>query len=318
MAVYENYYYCRREPFSLSPDPSFLYVAPQHGEALAQLRYLVQQRKGFAVITGEVGTGKTMLLRALIDSVGSDVQTAYIFNPPRTREALYEAIAEELDIDLEAPRNAAATLNRHFLETLVKGKTIVLIFDEAQSLGTVLLEEIRLLTNIETPSSKLVQVILAGQTELDLMLDSSTLRALRQRLVFRYSLAALRAEDSKRYIAARFEAAGAGRSPFTLSACEAIHRYSLGIPRLINVICDNVLLAGYACDRTVIDNDLVDEVAVDLKLATKDRVAEINSFHPDKKPGESIPSRRPLVYALIIACMIMMVGIAAISTVTRQ
>jgi type II secretory pathway predicted ATPase ExeA len=268
MAVYETYYGCLQEPFSLSPDPGFLFAAAPHREALAQLRYLIQERKGFAVITGEVGTGKTMLLRTVMEDVGPNVQTGYVFNPPRTRQALYDAIADELGLQLDDNSNPAKELNRHFLSTYEDGGTVVLIFDEAQALSVELLEEIRLLTNIETPRAKLVQVILAGQTELDVLIDSTELRALRQRLVFRYSLGALGRADTVGYIAARMTAAGAKSSPFTLGACDAVYRYSGGIPRLINVICDNAMLSAYATDSNTIDEEQIDEVALDLKLVS--------------------------------------------------
>jgi general secretion pathway protein A len=268
MAVYETYYGCLQEPFSLSPDPGFLFAAAPHREALAQLRYLIQERKGFAVITGEVGTGKTMLLRTVMEDVGPNVQTGYVFNPPRTRQALYDAIADELGLQLDDNLNPAKELNRHFLSTYEAGGTVVLIFDEAQALSVELLEEIRLLTNIETPRAKLVQVILAGQTELDALIDSTELRALRQRLVFRYSLGALGRADAVGYIAARMTASGAKSSPFTLAACDAAYRYSGGIPRLINVICDNAMLSAYATDSNTIDEEQIDEVASDLKLVS--------------------------------------------------
>jgi general secretion pathway protein A len=269
MAVYESYYGCVREPFSLSPDPGFLFAAAPHREALAQLRYLIEERKGFAVVTGEVGTGKTMLLRTVIESVGSHVQTGYVFNPPPTTPALFAAIAEELGLSLEGVANPAMALNRHFLSTYETGGTVVLIFDEAQALPIDVLEQIRLLTNIETPRAKLVQVILAGQSELDPLIDSTELRALRQRLVFRYALAPLDQKDTHSYIAARMAAAGASRSPFTEAACESVHRYSGGIPRLINVICDNALLSGYAAETRTIDAELIDEAASDLKIGRK-------------------------------------------------
>lgn len=266
MAVYQTYYHLRREPFSISPDPSFLYASPAHREALAQLRYVVQERKGFAVITGEVGTGKTLLLRSLIGSVGPTVQTGYVFNPPRTTRALFESMAEELGIHLNGTENPAGELNRYFLSTYEKDATAVMIFDEAQSLSTELLEEIRLLTNMETHSAKLLQVILAGQPELNAKIDAPELRALRQRLVFRCLLEPLNESDTVSYISFRLSAAGADASPFTLSACRAVHGYSGGIPRLINVICDNALLAGYASDRRTIDGPQIDEVAADLRL----------------------------------------------------
>ena len=278
MAVYEAYYGCAREPFSLNPDPSFLYASPSHREALAQLRYVVQQRKGFAVVTGEVGTGKTMLLRSLIETGGPQVQIGYIFNPPRTARALYEAIADDLDIKLEPAAHPASQLNRYLLETFRAGGSVALIFDEAHDLPTEVLEEIRLLTNIETSRAKLLQVILAGQPELDAILDTPQLRALRQRLVFRYSLAPLSQADTVNYIASRLRDAGAERSPFTLGACDAVYRYSSGIPRLINVICDNAMLLGYAKGSPFIEDAEIDEVADDLKLNNgKTQVRGVNT-----------------------------------------
>jgi general secretion pathway protein A len=266
MAVYESYYRCAREPFSLNPDPGFLYASSSHREALAQLRYVVQERKGFAVVTGEVGTGKTMLLRSLIETASPKVQIGYIFNPPRTCRALYEAIADDLDIKLESLAHPVSELNRHLLQTFRAGGAVALIFDEAHDLPTEVLEEIRLLTNIETSRAKLLQVILAGQPELDAMLDTPELRALRQRVVFRYSLSPLSQADTMNYIASRLKDAGADRSPFTLSACEAVYRYSSGIPRLINVICDNAMLIGYANGSPIIQPGEIDEVAEDLRL----------------------------------------------------
>ena len=322
VAIYEAYYHCRREPFSLSPDPSFLYAAEPHREALAQLRYLVQERKGFAVVTGEVGTGKTMLLRSLIESVGTKVQTGYVFNPPRTIGALYDSIGYELGITLNGEANPSAVLNRHLLSAYENGGTVVMIFDEAQSLSIELLEEIRLLTNIETSSTKLAQVVLAGQPEFDAMIDSTELRALRQRLVFRYSLTALSASDTQRYIAARLGFAGANRSPFTLKACSAVHRYSGGVPRLVNVICDNAMLAGYATDSLTIDEQQIADAAADLRLIS----APHRAYQPDRDPGwtsvrdafEPRPSKRLFIYAFVLACVTVALAIGAIVFGTRM
>jgi general secretion pathway protein A len=322
VAIYEAYYHCRREPFSLSPDPSFLYAAEPHREALAQLRYLVQERKGFAVVTGEVGTGKTMLLRSLIESVGPKVQTGYVFNPPRTISALYDSIGYELGITLNGEANPAAVLNRHLLSAYGNGGTVVMIFDEAQSLSIELLEEIRLLTNIETSSTKLAQVVLAGQPEFDAMIDSTELRALRQRLVFRYSLRALGASDTVRYIAARLRAAGANRLPFTLNACNAVHRYSGGVPRLINVICDNAMLAGYATDSLTIEEEEIADAAGDLRLIS----APHRAYQSVRDPGRASvtetfrprSSHHRLIYALVLACVTMALAIGAIVFGTRM
>jgi len=315
MAIYEEYYHCRREPFSLSPDPSFLYNSTTHREALAELRYLVQERKGFATVTGEVGTGKTMLLRSLMESFAPPIETAYLFNPPHSRCALYSAIADELSIDLGSYANPTAVLNRHFLETREKGGTVVLIFDEAQSLEIPLLEEIRLLTNIETPSHKLVQVILAGQPEFETVIDSQELRGLRQRLVFRYSLSPLGPEDVEAYIAARIIAAGGPRSPFSSRACRAVYRYTGGIPRLINALCDNAMLTGYACGRTSIEEDTIEEVAADLKLVNQrsHRDRRVKFFDALVHNTLATRSRRDLIHSLPIWIVVSVMGIAAVA-----
>jgi general secretion pathway protein A len=315
MAIYEKYYCCQREPFSVSPDPSFLYNSATHREALAELCYLVQERKGFALVTGEVGTGKTLLLRSLMESLAPNVETAYFFNPPHTREALYAALADELDIDLNGHANPAVILNRHFLEIREKGGTVVLIFDEAQSIRPSMLEEIRLLTNLETTHAKLVQVIMAGQPELDVAMDSMELRALRQRLLFRFTLAPLQAEDTGRYIAARLATAGAHTSPFTDEACRAVHHYSRGIPRLINVICGNAMLAGYACDKPIIGEELIDEVIADLKLVGTPH-SQHHVLPTDINNNRSVlSSRRRLLVALAIASVLLVMSIATVDAI---
>ena len=295
----------------LSPDPSFLYSSSSHREALAQLRYLVQERKGFAVLTGEVGTGETMLLRALIETAGSKVESGYVFNPPRTNLELLYGDRRDLGIELDAAGNAAPQLNRYLLRRFEEGGTVVMIFDEAQDLPIDVLHEIRLLTNLETSSAKLLQVILAGQPELDAMLETQQLRALRQRLVFRYSLAPLSQADTVGYIGTRLRESGARRSPFTLDACNAVYRYSAGIPRLINVICDNAMLVGYAKGSPVIEEAEIEEVCADLKLGrsvTKSRQA--GSFaHLESDPSLGGPSRRRLAIAAVVAVA---VGVAVL------
>ena len=205
-------------------------------------------------------------------------------------------------------------LNRRFLEIREKGGTVALIFDEAQSIQPSMLEEIRLLTNLETSSAKLVQVILAGHPEFGDVIDSGELRALRQRLVFRIILTPLNAEDTGRYISARLVTAGAPGSLFTGAACDAVHNYSGGIPRLINVICDNAMLAGYALDNQVIENALIEEVAADLRL--------LRTAHPADRVLSTKPlirrlPRRRLLLAVAIACLAL-VSITALAAVARQ
>jgi general secretion pathway protein A len=269
MGIYEQYYDCRREPFSLNPDPRFLYMARSHREALAQLRYCVETRKGFAVLTGAVGTGKTTLLRALLDQTQDRVQTGYIFNPPRSIDELYEAIAAELGIDLAETKNRTLRLNLHLLDAFSASRKVVLIFDEAQSISPEILNEIRLLSNLETATAKLIQIILAGQPEFDLVLDSTAQLALRQRVVMRHRLLPLDRDETFEYIANRLRVAGASSSPFTIDACEAVFAHSRGIPRVINLICDNTLLDGYAHDRRRIERRVVENVARELGLVRK-------------------------------------------------
>ena len=267
MGIYEQYYDLRSEPFSLNPDPRFLYMANGHREALAQLRYCVELRKGFAVLTGEVGTGKTTLLRALLDQLGATVQTGYIFNPPRSIDELYEAIAAEWDLVLRPAQSRTLQLNLYLLEAFKASRNVVLIFDEAQSIEPAILNEIRLLSNLETATAKLVQIILAGQPEFDFTLDAPAQRALRQRVVMRYRLAALGRDETFAYIANRLRIAGASQSPFTIDACQAVFLYSQGIPRLINLICDSTMLDGYAHDRRRIDQSVVATAIRELGLA---------------------------------------------------
>jgi len=268
VGIYEAYYNCRSEPFSLSPDPRFLYLSPSHREALAQLRYVVELRKGFAVLTGEVGLGKTTLLRTLLERLGPQVRTAYIFNPPRSVPELYAAISHELDLKLEGVASPIIELNQFVLAISRAGGTVVLIFDEAQRLPAAILEEIRLLSNLEALDAKLLQVILAGQAELDHILDAPELRALAQRIVMRHSLSPLGLEDTVHYIANRVRIAGAERSPFTLEACRSVHRLSGGVPRVINLICDHAMLASYAADRPHIDGRCVEMAAHELHSET--------------------------------------------------
>jgi general secretion pathway protein A len=314
VAIYEKYYRCQREPFSLSPDPEFFYNSSAHREALAALHYLVQQRKGLAVVTGEVGTGKTLLLRSLIEAVAPEVHTCFIFDPPRSSYELYEMIADELDISLSVVGNPVLTLNRHLLSLYENGDTVILIFDEAQALSVAVLEEIRLLTNLETSSAKLVQVVMAGQPEFDVTLDTVELRALRQRLIFRIALKPLEAEDTERYIAARLITAGAPQSTFTGKACDAIHRYSRGIPRLVNVICDNAMLAGYALENPTIEDSLINEVAADLALVDESS----SSAHLVGSRESKLTSRRRLHIAFAVFWLFFAIGVAAVAALAGQ
>jgi general secretion pathway protein A len=264
--LYSNFYGINRDPFSLSPDPAFMLLTPSHREALAQMRYTVEARRGFAVITGEVGTGKTTLLRSLLGSIGPNVITAYILNPPRTRGELYTALASELGIHVNGSETWLIRTHDYLIEQARQGRTVVALFDEAQLIPTEVLEEIRLLTNLETAEAKLLQVILAGQPELDTIIDSDSLRALCQRIALRHALEPLSRSETMAYIAGRLRLAGANRMLFDRAACDAVHEYSKGIPRLINSLCETSLIAGFVAERPKIDVRIVAQAARDAHL----------------------------------------------------
>jgi len=286
MGIYERYYELQSEPFSLNPDPRFLYTAGCHQEALAQLRYCITMRKGFAVLTGEVGTGKSTIIRSLLDNLEKTIETGYIFNPPRSIDELYEAIADELELSFKAGKSRILELNRRLLDLFKASRIAVLFFDEAHCITTDILNEIRLLSNLETSTAKLVQIVLAGQPEFDEILDAPVHRALRQRVAMRYRLSALSGAETAEYIANRLRIAGAPRSPFTIDAYDAIFSYSGGIPRLINLLCDSTLLDGYAYDRKQIDKTVVFSAASELGLvrSSEARTIELRSANHGSRP----------------------------------
>jgi general secretion pathway protein A len=247
--MYTEYYQLREKPFSLSPDPRFLYLSTSHREALAHVLYGVERGEGFIAVTGEVGTGKTTLCRAILERLGSQAEVAYLFNPSISGEELVGAICAELGLPFRG--RSRAELHEELNDFLVAmhgaGRRVLLIVDEAQDLPVETLEEIRLLSNLETSTSKLIQIVLFGQPELDEQLDSRALRQLRQRISVRWRLAPLSAAESREYVRHRLRiAAGSSREIFTRAALREIRRRSRGIPRLVNLLADRALLAGYA------------------------------------------------------------------------
>jgi general secretion pathway protein A len=269
--MYNAFYGFTENPFNLSPDPSFLYRSPQHEEALANLIYGVQSRKGFIVLTGEVGTGKTTMLECLRDYLeSSGIEFAFVFNSRITTEQFFEMIA--YDLDLRCSRTSKTevlfALNQLLIQQANEGRTSVLIVDEAHNLEWDVLEEIRLLGNLENPRiGKLLQIILSGQPELDRKLDAPNLRQLKQRIVLRCGLQPLTLKESVEYIESRLLHAGmANNTVFSESLLAEIHVRSQGIPRLINAICDNLLLTAFALELKVCTIEMLDEVAKDMRL----------------------------------------------------
>jgi general secretion pathway protein A len=267
--MYHTFYGLIRAPFEMTPDPAFLYLGETHREGLATLVYGVRSRKGFVMLTGEVGTGKTTLLHALLAQLDASTDSAYIFNPRLEPLDFFQLLFDDLGIE-EACFNKAEyllALNRYLIDRLKGDRTVLLIIDEAQNLSAEMLEEIRLLSNLETPNSKLIQILLVGQPELSEMLDRDNLRQLRQRIVLRHELKPFDAGELEFYIEERLRLAGyTGKGIFKRSALRELFAVTGGVPRLLNVVCDGALLTGYGRDQATLDAEIIREVANDLHL----------------------------------------------------
>jgi general secretion pathway protein A len=247
--MYNEFYGFREAPFNITPDPRFLFFSDKHREAFNHILFGIRERKGFIQITGEVGAGKTTICRAILGELPAQCRTALILNPIMSSTQLVRAILIELG---EKPKKLDRAsylerLNSYLLDQVSQGNDVVLFIDEAQDLGADLLEEVRLLSNLETDQRKLLQIVLIGQPELRDKLNDRGLRQLRQRITVRYHLTPLSREETGRYVTHRLRVAGArdGHPLFTPWAIWAVHRYSSGIPRLINAICDKALLYGF-------------------------------------------------------------------------
>jgi len=271
--MYKVFFHLARNPFDLTPDPSCFVPTGRHNEALAALYYGVRRHKGFVVVTGEVGTGKTLLLRCLLRLLreSKDIAYAYLFNSLLSPTEFLQYIL--CDFGLPASNKNKWELLVDLAQFVVsrgsKGQTTVLIVDEAHHLSEEVLEEIRLLSNLETTDDKLLQIVLVGQPELDEKLDSIGLRQLKQRIALRAQLGPLSANETAEYIAQRLRMAGGGSDHFGLFSPEAIaavYRYSHGLPRLINTICENSLISAFARQLPAVAPDIVDEVAKEFRL----------------------------------------------------
>ncbi len=268
--MYNAFFGFTESPFNLSPDPAFLYRSEQHEEALANLIYGVQSRKGFIVLTGEVGTGKTTMLECLRDFLESQyIEFAFVFNSRISSEQFFEMIAYDLDLRCERTSKTQVlfALNELLLQQSQQGRTTVLIVDEAHNLEWEVLEEIRLLGNMENRRGKLLQIILAGQPELDRKLDAPNLRQLKQRIVLRCGLQPFTLAETTEYINTRIQKAGGpDEEIFSPEIIAEIHSRSQGIPRLINAICDNLLLTCFAMETKLATIEMLDEVSKDMRL----------------------------------------------------
>ena len=294
--MYNAFFGITDNPFNLSPDPAFLYRSSQHEEALANLIYGVQSRKGFIVLTGEVGTGKTTMLECLREYLESQyIEFAFLFNSRINPQQFFEMIAYDLDLRCERTSKTEVlfALNNLLIQQMNEGRTTVLIVDEAHNLDWEVLEEIRLLGNLENRKGKLLQIVLAGQPEFDRKLDAPNLRQLKQRIVLRYNLKPFSLEETSEYIDSRLVKVGlTGQTVFPDALVTEIHTRSRGIPRVINGICDNLLLTAFAMETKVCTQKMLDEVSDDMRLEWPGRrLRPIRSLYEDSFEAPSLRDR---------------------------
>jgi general secretion pathway protein A len=287
--MYEPYYGFAEKPFSLTPDPKYLDRSESHANAFELLQYAIDRREGFVVITGDIGTGKTTVCRALLEQTGKKTLTALVLNPFLSDEDLLRAILQDLGVISRGEDRAGGrqpskqdlitTLNDFLLSLIPLGAHAVLIVDEAQNLPLSILEQIRILSNLETDKEKLLQIILVGQLNLVPLLRSPELRQLDQRVSIRYQLTPLTDEETGAYVAHRLAIANPSRSVvFTSAALKVVYEYSGGIPRLINMLCDRALLGGYSAQTTRIDEPMVKVAAEGLDLTSREKPSWRNLF----------------------------------------
>jgi general secretion pathway protein A len=266
--VYLEYYGLTEPPFDITPNPRFLFYSPKHREAFNHLLYGIRERKGFVQLTGEVGAGKTTLCRAMLEQLDGHYATALILNPVMSPNELMKAIAIEFGLPVNGldRLDTLAVINQFLLQQVERDQDTVLIIDEAQDLTDELLEQVRLLSNLETDNRKLLQIVLMGQPELRDKLNNPRLRQLRQRITVRYHLPPLTRFEVNQYVQHRLQVSGANGTPhFTGPALWRIYHYSQGIPRLVNAICDKALLAGFVGQKETINFRTVGHAARELE-----------------------------------------------------
>jgi general secretion pathway protein A len=292
--MYTSFYKLKAKPFQISSDPEFMWFGEKHKEALATLKYGVLDNKGFLLLTGDVGTGKTTLINALIQSLSDDVICSSVTDPNLSKLDFFNYIASSFGINQEFSTKGSFLIGfRKFLmEAHEKNKKVLLIIDESQLLTQELLEEIRLLSNIEKANTKLINIFFIGQNEFNEILNKDQNRAVRQRLTLNYNLDPLTPDETQKYIQHRLKVAGAKNTIFDSNAVQEVFMYSGGFPRRINVICDHALLSGYVNDSETISAQIVQECARELKIPTHIKNRDINGFESNhSKPLPNIQSR---------------------------
>jgi general secretion pathway protein A len=295
--MYQRFYGFRELPFELTPNPKYLFLTRQHREALSNLQYGLFSAKAMTVLIGEAGTGKTTLLHAALQSEACcNVSCVYLNNPALTRQEFVQILSERFDLGSRAGESKAVLLgelHRVLAERRCSGQITALVIDEAQSMSAELLEEIRLLANIETPTEKLLPLVIAGQPELRDRLNEPGLRQFKQRVTLRCEIVPLSLEETCAYIAFRVRTAGGDASKmFTREAVQLIHDKSRGIPRVISVICDNALISGCALERQTVDRAIVAEVARDFDLGDDARDTQVYAAPAAAQTGP-VPERSP-------------------------
>jgi putative secretion ATPase (PEP-CTERM system associated) len=293
--MYKEFYQFREKPFSLTPDPEFLYRSRAHKRALAYLQYGILDPSGFVCITGEIGAGKTTLIRVFLDQLKDQVNVARLFNTRISSRQLMEMILQDLGLDYQAKTKTVMieTLNNYLIETYAQGKRVVLIIDEAQNLSEDLLEEIRLLSNLETEKTKLLQIILVGQSELRDNLKLPSLEQFRQRITVNYHIPPLDRDETGAYMRHRVQVASEGPVvSFPEPVIDIVYDYSGGVPRLINVICDTLLLYGFVEEKRDPDEEMIQEVIKDMiqEGTLSDPMAEDPEPEQDRDSQEPSPN----------------------------
>jgi len=308
--MYKKFFGLKENPFNVNPDPRYLYLTPNTQEALACLTYGIETRKGFILLTGEVGTGKTTLINKLLEWLHKErVFTAFVFNPRLSVSQFLDFMMADFGIPCESNQKGQMLLklNQWLLDRYQAGERAVLVVDEAQNLSPQMLEEIRLLTNLETSTEKLLQIVLAGQPELEQKLNQPQLRQLRQRITLRAKTRQLTLEETQGYIQERMRIAGAENPDiFSPEAVAAVHRYARGIPRVTNLLCEHALVSSFVDQKNPVPAEIVEEVARDFDLHIVDPLA--HTPPPAPAPALAIPTngetngdQPPLVESLLQA-----------------